>query len=301
MPLSGGQESRTESNPPVCGAAACQRASERHILRDIAVIPEGPAMTRPVSRRGLLALAGLMAAGCSPAARARPLTLFAAASLTDVLTILASRYEAAGGGPVRLSFAASGAVARQVLAGAPADVVILADAPWMDRLAAGGVIDPASRLDLIGNRLVLIAGEDAAPGGDPLAWLTAAPGRRLAIGDPQSVPAGAYARDYLEKAGRWAAVEPRLVLAADVRAVRTFVQRGEAALGFVYRSDAVRAPGVRIAFTPPSADQPPIVYPAALTRQAAPEAAGLLAFLRSEEAGRAFSAAGFDPAPGAAS
>lgn len=150
---------------------------------------------------------------------------------------------------MRLSFASSGVVAHQIQEGAPADVVILADEGWMDRLQAANAVAADSRVDLLGNSLVLIAASDAKVPGDPFAWLRAIDGR-LAVGDPGSVPAGAYARTWLMQKGLWDGLQARIVTAADVRAVRTFVQRGEAALGVVYKSDAVDAPGVRVVLEP---------------------------------------------------
>ncbi|QTC91095.1 molybdate ABC transporter substrate-binding protein [Brevundimonas goettingensis] len=247
---------------------------------------------------GLLLAAGLLAGvACSPAPAPRPLppvTVFAAASLTDALGELASVYAARTGQVVRLSFAASGQVARQVEAGAPADIVILADRPWMDRLAASGRIAPGSRLGLLGNRLVLVAAPDARIEGEPLDWLKRT-GGKLVIGDPDSVPAGAYARDWLKKAGRWDELQSSLVTAADVRAVRSFVARGEAQLGVVYRSDATGFAGVRVVQEPPPAEQPEIVYPAALTPMASPAAPAFLRWLRTSEAGAVFRRHGFEP------
>ncbi len=243
-------------------------------------------------------VAGLVAAACSPPAKApaEPVTVFAAASLTDALAEIADAYEAASGRPVRLSFGASGAIARQVQAGAPADVVLLADETWMDRLQAAGLLAEGGRVDLLSNSLVVIAASDAETGPDPFAWLEAR-GGRLAIGDPESVPAGTYGRDWLRAAGRWEGLSERIVTASDVRAVRTFVERGEAGLGVVYRSDTVGAPGIRIVAEPAAADRPDIVYPAATTRQGAARGGGFMTFLRGPEARRIFVARGFEPIP----
>ena len=218
--------------------------------------------------------------------------MFAAASLTDALESVAASYQRETGQAVRLSFAGSGAVARQVQSGAPADLVILADEPWMDRLQEAGRVRPGTRRDLLTNTLVVIAGPDAPQSADPLAWVSNGD-RKLVIGDPESVPAGAYARTWLQGIGRWEALQPHLVTAADVRAARTFVERGEAALGVVYRSDAVGAQGVRVVLTPPPEQQPRIVYPAALLKDAAPGADDFLAYLEGPEARAAFEAAGF--------
>ena len=217
--------------------------------------------------------------------------MFAAASLTDALESVAASYQRETGQAVRLSFAGSGAVARQVQSGAPADLVILADEPWMDRLEEAGRVQPGTRLDLLTNALVVI-GADAPQVADPLAWVSDGD-RKLVIGDPESVPAGAYARTWLQGIGRWDGLQPHLVTAADVRAARTFVERGEAALGVVYRSDAVGAQGVRVVLTPPAGQQPRIVYPAALLNDATPGADDFLAYLEGPEARAAFEAAGF--------
>lgn len=245
-------------------------------------------------------LAGLsltLFAACSPReqrADAPPVVVFAAASLTDALSEIAEDYERDTGQAVRLSFAASGAVARQIEAGAPAELVLLADRPWMDRLQAAGRVRPDSRTDLLGNRLVLVTARDTAVVGEPLDWLRRT-GGRLVIGDPESVPAGAYAREWLQRTGRWDALSSAVVTAADVRAVRAFVSRGEGELGVVYRSDAIGFDEVRVVAEPPAGDQPDIVYPAALTVAATPAAAAFLAHLRSDEAGRIFGRYGFEP------
>lgn len=243
----------------------------------------------------MIGLALIALAACTPAAPPRPeatVTVFAAASLTDALTELAADYERNEGPAVRLSFGASGAVARQVQAGAPADVVILADSEWMDRLGAAGRI--TRRVNLLRNDLVVIAPAAAADQTDPFATL--AHGGRLAIGDPDSVPVGAYARTWLRTSGRWAAVKDSLVFGADVRAVRVFVARGEAALGVVYRSDVVRRTDIRIVMEPPAAEQPAIVYPAAEVTGGGRKAQAFLDYLATPAAASVFRRHGFMPA-----
>ena len=243
----------------------------------------------------LAGLVFLVLAGCSPTPSSRPedtVTVFAAASLTDALTEIAADYERANGSHVRLSFAASGALARQVQAGAPADVVILADPVWMDRLAAAGRLGER-RFDLLGNDLVVIAPAEAAVSEDPFATLPA--GSRVAIGDPESVPAGAYARTWLQATGRWEAVRERRVFAADVRGVRAFVARHEAALGVVYRSDVVGQDEVRIVLEPPPPEQPAILYPAAETADGGAEGRAFLDHLRTPRAAAIFRRHGFEP------
>ena len=242
---------------------------------------------------GGLALAIL--AGCTPAAspwRGETVTVFAAASLTDALTEIAADYERAQGTPVRLSFGASGAVARQVEAGAPADVVILADPQWMDRLEAAGRLT-GPRTDLLRNTLVVIAPVASVARPDPFAVL--AEGGRLAIGDPESVPAGTYARTWLQTSGRWEAVKDRLVFGTDVRAVRGFVARGEAALGVVYRSDVVGRTDIRIVLEPPPPAQPAILYPASGVSGGSVQAQAFLNYLGTAEATAVFRRYGFEP------
>lgn len=244
----------------------------------------------------LVSLALTVAAACTPAPSPQPdaiVTVFAAASLTDALTEIAADYERDEGPAVRLSFGASGAVARQVQAGAPADVVILADPEWMDRLGAAGRLTD-QRTDLVRNDLVVIAPAGAADQTDPFA--TRAESDRLAIGDPESVPAGAYARTWLQSSGRWNAVKDRLVFGTDVRAVRAFVARGEAALGVVYRSDVVGRTDIRIVLEPPAAEQPAIVYPAAEVVGGGPEAAAFVDYLATPAAAAVFRRYGFEPA-----
>lgn len=252
-------------------------------------------MTRKSLTTVLAGVVLVALAGCSPTPSPRPedtVTVFAAASLTDALTEIAADYDRAEGPRVRLSFAASGAVARQVEAGAPADVVILADPVWMDRLAAAGHLGER-RFDLLGNDLVVIAPARSAVSGDPFAALPA--GSRVAIGDPGSVPAGAYARTWLQATGRWEAVKDRLVFAADVRGVRAFVARGEAALGVVYRSDVVGRDEVTIVLEPPPEKQPEIVYPAAETADGGAEGRAFLDYLLTPRAAAVFRRHGFEP------
>lgn len=240
-----------------------------------------------IGRRGLLAGTMAVVSGCRPAVPS-PLTLFAATSLTDAVTELAATFQAEGRGALRTVFAGSGELARQLLAGAPADLVVLADDLWMERLAREGAIRADSEVTLLTNTLVVIAPSDR-PVVD-FAWEG-----RIAIGDPESVPAGRYAREMLQRSGVWDAVSPHLILAGDVRAVRGFVARGEVDLGIVYHSDALDFDAARVVNMPVAALQPDIAYPAALTATAAREAGALMAFLRSEAAGAVFTRHGFGP------
>jgi molybdate transport system substrate-binding protein len=231
-------------------------------------------------------------------AHAENLLVFAAASLKNALDDASALYEKQTGGHVTVSYAASPALAKQIEAGAPADVFISADLDWMDELAQKQLILPATRSDLLGNRLVLIA--RAASG----TTLAVAPGfpiaatlgeGRLALADPTAVPAGKYAKVALERLGVWGAVASRIAPAENVRAALLLVARGEAPLGVVYRTDAAAEPGVRVVGEFPPDTHPPIVYPIAVTAGSRhPEVArAYLAFLRSAAARAAFEKQGF--------
>ncbi len=246
----------------------------------------------------LMAALALPLAGAVRAADRPPLTVFAAASLTDALAEVSRDFTAATAIPVRLSFAASSALARQIESGAPADVFFCADLEWMDHLEAHGLIRAASRRDALGNRLVLVAPADSgivlriAPG----FALAAALGKgRLATGDPDAVPVGRYARAALEHLGVWQGVADRLVRADNVRSALAFVDRGEAPLGIVYATDARIDPKVRVVDVFPADSHPPIRYPIALTAAAHPDAAQFTAFVSSPAADVVFRRFGFVP------
>lgn len=245
----------------------------------------------------LLSLALLWAAPARAEERQRPdLLVFAAASLTNVLGELSTAWEKSSGARVRLSFAASSALARQIEAGGAAEVFISADQEWMDYLAARDLIDRSSRQDLVGNSLVLIAPVDSAlkleiKSGFRLAQ--ALSGGRLAIADPDTVPAGRYARAALTTLGAWDAVSNHLARAENVRAALIYVARGESPLGIVYSTDAQIEPKVRIVATFPDHSHPAITYPAAATAKAGPEAAAYLRFLSSAAAAPVWKKYGF--------
>jgi molybdate transport system substrate-binding protein len=246
-------------------------------------------------RFALRALALLAAAAASTALHAQPVLVFAAASLKNALD------EVSAQSPSRaaLSYAASSALARQIEAGAPAQVFISADLDWMDYLAQRSLIRADSRRNLLGNRLVLIAPagsgvQATVKAGIPLPLLLG-PNGRLALGDPQHVPAGKYAKAALEKLGAWDGVAKRLAPAENVRAALAFVARGEAPLGIVYATDAAAEPRVRVVDGFPDGLHPPLVYPAALTVLAKAPAGEYLAFLRSSAARRVFEKHGFTP------
>lgn len=241
----------------------------------------------------------LCAASASVARAADPeLLVFAAASLTNALDALGPVYTRESGQPVKFSFAASSALARQLEAGADADVFVSADLEWMDYAQARNLIAPDSRHDLLGNRLALIAPKDSAvslaiaPG---FALGKALGGGRLATGDPDYVPVGKYARQALTSLGVWNDVANRLVRADNVRTALAFVARGEAPLGIVYTTDAEVEPKVRVVGTFPDDTHLPITYPVAVTRGARSGAARFVAFLRAPAAQAKFAELGFVP------
>ncbi len=229
----------------------------------------------------------------------RPVTVFAAASLTDAMGKVARLWVAQGHPMPALSFASSAVLARQAAQGAPADLFVSADEKWMDWLAARGLVQPGTRGDLLGNTLVLVEkqGEPPVTIGPKLDLAALlGPGGRLAVGDPRSVPAGLYAQAALTKLGLWASVSGRLAPAENVRSALLLVERGEVRAGIVYGSDVRAAPGLSTAGTFPEDSHPPILYPAAALT-AAPEARAFLRFLHSAPTAAVFRDAGFQTLP----
>lgn len=252
-------------------------------------------------RRSLGMAACLMTAvgALASAATTAPPTIFAAASLQPALDQMAHDGWLGAPSP-RLVYASSSALARQIENGAPADLFISADERWMDDAAKHGAIVPATRRDLLGNALVLVAPADSHATVD-LARGTAAlldalgSDGRLAIALPDSVPAGIYAKQSLVKLGMWPALQPRMAMARDVRAALNLVVLRQCPLGIVYRSDAVSEPRVKVLATFPADSHKPIVYPVAIVKghdDAATRA--LLAALESKRAGDVFRHWGFD-------
>jgi molybdate transport system substrate-binding protein len=226
------------------------------------------------------------------------ITVFAAASLTNVLQELGDGFTKQTSIPVRFSFAASSALARQIENGAPADVFFSADLEWMDYLQMRKLIRSDSRHDVVGNRLVLIAAADSKIKLkiEPQFPLAAALGKeRLATGDPDAVPVGRYAREALTTLGVWDAVMARMVRADSARSALALVDRGETPLGIVYETDALADKHVRVVDVFPANSHLPIVYPIALTGVAKPDAVKFVAYLRGPEGDTAFKAYGFMP------
>lgn len=256
------------------------------------------------SRTGLLAVAGILIAfGASAVGTAsagddtKPVTIFAAASTTNVVNALIAAFESSGGGRVRPVFASSSTLARQIEQGAPADLFLSANAAWMDYLDKRGLLVPGTRVDLFGNRLVLIvpAGKTAQIKIEPgfaLADLIGAD--RLVLGDPAHVPAGIYAKGALETLGVWESVTGRLAYAPDVRAALAMVERGEAAAGIVYATDAAISGNVVVAGIFPEESHPRIRYPiATVAGSRSPMAVAFMTFLSSPAARAIYRAQGF--------
>jgi molybdate transport system substrate-binding protein len=246
----------------------------------------------------ILAFTVLLGSLASPAlAEDKSLTVFAAASMKNALDDVDAAYTAKTGVKISASYAASSALAKQIEQGAPADIFVSADTDWMDYATAKKNIDLPSRVDLLGNSIVLIAPKDskidnvAIAQGFDLAKL--AGDGKIATGDVKSVPVGKYAKAALEKLGAWQAAEPKFAMAESVRAALALVARGEAVLGIVYSTDAKVEPGVKIVGTFPADSHPPIIYPVAATSTAKPDAAGYLAFLKTSAAKAIFEKYGF--------
>src|SRR6516165_1604256 len=227
-------------------------------------------------------------------AQDKTITVFAAALLTNALDDVDTDFTKQSGIKVVVRYGASSALAKQIEQGAQMDVFASADLQWMDYCAR----KKATRVNLLGNKLVLIAAKDAkidhvtiGPGFD-LAKL--AGDSRVATGDVREVPVGLYAKAALERLGAWAAVEPKMAMAEDVRAALGLVARGEARLGIVYETDAKIEPAVKVIGVFPDNTQDPIIYPVALTETAKPDAAQYLSFLRSQTAKSVFEKYGFN-------
>ena len=241
-------------------------------------------------------LAALVLLYASAGAYAADITVFGASSLTDALKEIAADYQKESGKTVTLSLAASSVLARQIENSSGADIFISADLDWMDYLDNKGLIAHDSRTNLLGNRLVLVAASDStssiaiAPHFDLAGALK---GGRLAIADPDSVPAGKYGRTSLISLGAWNGVVDRLVNAENVCVALEYVARGEAPLGIVYETDAKAEPRVKIVGIFPENSHQPILYPAALTRDAKPDAKGFLTYLASPTASAVFRKNGF--------
>jgi molybdate transport system substrate-binding protein len=235
-------------------------------------------------------LATVLGPGCTSDKPA--LLVFAAASTSGPLEEVGRAFEEATGDKVQFAFGATSELARQIRAGAPADVFVSADAAHMDELERAGLVDRAQRVSLLSNQLVVIA-----PSGSSLELSeprALARVERLALADPSHVPAGLYAKQWLESLGLWDAVARQVIPALDVRAALAAVASGSAVAGIVYRTDAATSPAVRVVYTVDRGHGPAIVYAAApLGRAKSPLARAFVSFLQGPRAHAAFSRAGF--------
>jgi molybdate transport system substrate-binding protein len=221
--------------------------------------------------------------------------VFAAASLTDSLREIGENYRAAGGDRVTFNFGATSVLARQLLEGARADLFLSADEAHAARLDAAGLLVPETRRTILSNSLVVVVASDSRLRVRSADDLTTPEIRRLALADPKAVPAGVYARQYLEKAGVWPAVEPKIVPLDNVRSVLSAVASGDLEVGIVYKTDAAISSKVKIAYEVPLADTPSIGYAVAALREAPHLEAGrkFLAYLESGDAAPVFRKFGF--------
>lgn len=248
----------------------------------------------PAALRSALLLAALTLASLSQAAE--PSRVYGAASLTNALTDIAKVWQQAGHPAPQLNFAASSTLAKQIEAGAPAELFASADVPWMDELASRELLESGTRVDLLGNELVLIAPKGHAfkvameHGFDFAASFSG----KLCTGEPKSVPVGRYAQQSLQALGWWDALQGRIVGSEDVRAALAFVEQGECAVGIVYATDAAISSKVEVIEVFPTTTHQPIVYPFALIQGADAESHALLEFMKSApEASGIFSHYGF--------
>ena len=226
---------------------------------------------------------------------AAEVSVFAAASLTESLKAVASAYEKRSGDKVLFNIGASSFLARQIEEGAPADIFFSADEAKMDGLEKGGLIIPETRKSRLSNSLVIVVAADSPLQITSAHDLTASNVRRLALADPKTVPAGIYARQYLEKRGLWAALQSKVVPTDNVRAALAAVESGNVDAGMVYKTDAQMSKDVKVAWEIPAGQGPDISYSMAVMKESKqPQAAAkFLVYLASEEAGRVFEKFGF--------
>lgn len=269
------------------------------------------------NRIQLTVAAFLLIASC---ACADNLMVLAAASTTDAMREIGTLFSKTGGHTVQFSFASSGALARQIRSGAPADVFLSANERWMDAVAGGGFVDETTRVNLLCNRLVIVVPAGGLPpeyrilNKEPqneegkliqsstfLVRYSTAPDGRLAVGDIRSVPVGMYAKEALEYSGQFNALRPKLVMASNARSALMFVERGEVDAGIVYATDARISERVEVASVFPEESHSPIRYPAAVCRASKKQALAraFLTFLQSDEAGAIFKNHGFETEQGA--
>jgi len=230
-------------------------------------------------------------------AQTKDVVVMAAASMKNALDDASAAWTKETGKHTKISYAASSALAKQIEAGAPADMFVSADLDWMDYLAQRNLIKPATRSNLLANQIVLIAPKDSKVSlkiDKGFALKQALGDGRLAMANIDAVPAGKYGKAALEALGVWSQVSDRVAQAENVRAALLLVSRGEVPLGIVYQTDAAAEPGVKIIGTFPEDSHPPIVYPIALLATSAnPDADAFLAYLKSAAAKPFFEKQGF--------
>ena len=232
---------------------------------------------------------------CLPAAAEPVVRVAAASSLADVLKDIATEFTKATGVKVELAVGGSSGLARQIAAGAPADVFISADASKMDELEKAGLIEPGTREDQLSNRLVVVVPKGSALKISSLGDLASGAVATVVTGDPRAVPVGVYARQSFEKLGLWARVKPKIVSVESVRAALAAVESGSVDAGIVYRTDAAISKKVSVAFEVPESGTPSIVYPMAVLKQAADRelARRFLEHLDADGSRKAFERFGF--------
>jgi molybdate transport system substrate-binding protein len=246
-----------------------------------------------MKRRAWLGLAAAIAMAPVGAWAQDGMVIFAAASLKNALDEIAAAWSKETGKPMpKISYAASSALAKQMEQGAPADLFISADTDWIDYVEKKDLIKTDTRVNLLGNKIVLIAPRDSSGAG--LDLLKQLGDRKLAMANVDAVPAGKYGKAALQKLGLWDGVKDKIAQAENVRAALLLVARGEAPLGIVYSTDAAAEPSVRIVGEFPADSHPPIIYPAALTKAPkSPDAKAFLDMLKSSKARPAFEKQGF--------
>ncbi len=248
--------------------------------------------------RLLINLLGFIAIFLSTAAQSEQITVFAAASLTNAINDISKEYQQQYNHQIISSFASSSVLARQIEQGAPADIFISADQQWMDYLQNKQLIDNESRKTLLGNILVVITSQKSKQANfainEKTNWATLLHNNRLAIGDPDHVPAGIYAKQAFTTLGSWEQVEHKLARTDNVRSALLLVERQEAPLGIVYKSDSIVSDKVRVIAIFPSSSHPPIEYPIAImSKHDTPIVASFYHFLQSDKAKAIFSKYGF--------
>ncbi|MGG5214952.1 MULTISPECIES: molybdate ABC transporter substrate-binding protein [Rahnella] len=250
---------------------------------------------------GKLLTATVLVAGVSMHAQAaEKITVFAAASLTNALQDIATQYQKEKGVQVVSSFASSSTLARQIEQGAPADMFISADQQWMDYAIGKQQMVDNTRYTLLGNELVLISAAnskiDKVDISDKTDWTKLIGDSRLAVGDPDHVPAGIYAKEALQKLGAWTTLEPKLARASDVRAAMALVEREEAPVGIVYGSDAVASKKVKVVGIFPASSHKPVEYPMAIVKDHDNATVkGFYDYLKTPAAAEIFKKYGFTP------